>query len=275
MDVNGKMTEAELLDADKARAIYEEIVRKTADPALLEYVGRDAFKVRIFPIEPNSRKQIKITYTQLLKSDTGLVEYTYPLNTEKFSARPLKDVSVKVNARVQGADQERLQPEPQRRDQARRRPQGDASATRRRTSGPDTDFKLIFSRTKSRVGVDLLTYRNAPDDGYFLLLASPGMDVADGEGAAAGHLLRHRHQRLDGRGRRQEDGAGEEGAVLLPRRTSTRATASRSSASPPRPRRSSTSSSPRTRRTSTRPRRSSQTLKPIGGTAIDDALRRR
>ena len=28
--------------------------------------------------------------------DAGLVEYVYPLNTEKFSARPLKDVSVKV-----------------------------------------------------------------------------------------------------------------------------------------------------------------------------------
>src|SRR3954468_20782272 len=40
MDVNGKMTEAELLDADKARGIYEEIVRKYRDPALLEYVGR-------------------------------------------------------------------------------------------------------------------------------------------------------------------------------------------------------------------------------------------
>ena len=53
MDINGTMMEAELLPADKARALYEEIVRKAKDPALLEYVGRDAFKVRIFPIEPN------------------------------------------------------------------------------------------------------------------------------------------------------------------------------------------------------------------------------
>src|SRR5688500_8705912 len=96
MDINGTMMEAELLPADKARSIYEETVRKYRDPALLEYAGRDAFKVRIFPIEPQSRKKITITYTQLLKSDTGLVEYVYPLNTEKFSARPLGDVSVKV-----------------------------------------------------------------------------------------------------------------------------------------------------------------------------------
>src|SRR4051812_26538808 len=70
MDINGVMQEAELLPADKARSIYEEIVRKYRDPALLEYAGRDASKVRIFPIEAQKGKKIKITYTQLLKSDT-------------------------------------------------------------------------------------------------------------------------------------------------------------------------------------------------------------
>ena len=49
------MVEAELLPAAKARAIYEDIVRKLKDPALLEYADRDVFKVRIFPIEPRSK----------------------------------------------------------------------------------------------------------------------------------------------------------------------------------------------------------------------------
>ena len=40
MDIDGKMMDAELLSADKARSIYEEIVRKQRDPALLEYIGR-------------------------------------------------------------------------------------------------------------------------------------------------------------------------------------------------------------------------------------------
>ena len=30
------------------------------------------------------------------KSDAGLVSYVYPLNTEKFSAKPIKNVTVKV-----------------------------------------------------------------------------------------------------------------------------------------------------------------------------------
>src|SRR5262249_57681086 len=92
-----KQAKMELLSATKARHIYEDIVRKLKDPALLEYAGRDIFKVRIFPIEPNSKKRITISYTQLLKSDDGLISYVLPLNTEKFSAKPIKTVSVHVD----------------------------------------------------------------------------------------------------------------------------------------------------------------------------------
>jgi hypothetical protein len=93
MEIDGRQVEAELLKAEKARGIYEDIVRKMRDPALLEYAGRDVFKVRIFPIEPNSRKRVTISYTQLLKADDGLVSYSLPLNTEKFSAKPIRNVS--------------------------------------------------------------------------------------------------------------------------------------------------------------------------------------
>ena len=96
MEIGGQQVQAELLSADKARAIYEDIVRKVKDPALLEYAGRDVFKVRVFPIEPNSNKRITLSYSQVLPSDAGLVSYVYPLNTEKFSAKPIRNVSLKV-----------------------------------------------------------------------------------------------------------------------------------------------------------------------------------
>lgn len=176
MDVNGKMQEAELLPADKARAIYEDIVRRQKDPALLEYIGRDTFKVRIFPIEANGKKRVKIQYTQLLKSDTGLVEYTYPLNTEKFSAKPLKTVSVKVTLNTTDPLKSVYCPTHNaevKRDGGNKAVVGYEDKNVR----PDTDFKLIFSRQKNDIGINLMSYRNAPDDGYFVLLASPGMEV--------------------------------------------------------------------------------------------------
>ena len=84
------------MSADKARKIYEDIVRKMRDPALMEYADRDVFRVRVYPIEPHGTKRITLSYTEVLKSDAGLIGYTYPLNTEKFSAKAVKNVTVKV-----------------------------------------------------------------------------------------------------------------------------------------------------------------------------------
>ena len=174
LDIDGTMQQAELLDSNKARQYYEEIVRKMRDPALLEYAGRDAFSVRIFPIEPHSTKRIKVSYTQLLKSDSSLVEYSYPLNTEKFSARPLRDVAISVNIKSKEPIKNLYSPS----HAVSVRYEGDRRATvgwEAHNLFPDTDFKLLFSRTPKPLGIDLLTYRAANDEGYFLLMASPGM----------------------------------------------------------------------------------------------------
>jgi Ca-activated chloride channel family protein len=49
MWLDGQELKAELLDAAKARKIYEDIVRSQQDPALLEYAENRLFKARIFP----------------------------------------------------------------------------------------------------------------------------------------------------------------------------------------------------------------------------------
>lgn len=176
MDIGGKMVEAELLSADKARKIYEDIVRKAKDPALMEYAGRDVFKVRIFPIEPNSRKRVKLSYTQVLKSDSGLVSYVYPLNTEKFSAKPIKNVSIKVEL----ASDRPLKSiySPSHSIDVKRH--GSLRATvgfEANDSHPDTDFALYFAPEKDDLGVNLLTHKTSGDDGYFMLLVSPGIET--------------------------------------------------------------------------------------------------
>src|ERR1035441_442485 len=178
MEIDGKQVEAELLPADKARRIYEDIVRKLKDPALLEYAGRDVFKVRIFPIEPNSNKRITLSYTELLKAENGLVSYVYPLNTEKFSAKPIRNVSVKV-------DLESTRPltslySPSHSVEVKRRSANRATAGYEATDvQPDTDFALYFAPEQDEIGVNLLTHRQNSEDGYFLLLASPGVDVKE------------------------------------------------------------------------------------------------
>ena len=180
MDIDGKPVEAELLAADKARHIYEDIVRKLKDPALLEYSGRDVFKVRIFPIEPNSRKRITISYTQLLKSDEGLISYTLPLNTEQFSPKPLKNVSVKVELETKRPLKSIYSPS----HSVEIKRHGATGATVGYEASdvqPDSDFALYFALEKDELGVNLLASRVAGEDGYFVLLASPGMEVKENQ----------------------------------------------------------------------------------------------
>jgi Ca-activated chloride channel family protein len=168
------------LPADKARQIYEDIVRKAKDPALLEYVNRDTFKVRIFPIEPRAPKRIKLSYTQLLTADAGLVGYAYPLNTEKFSSAPIKDVSLKLELDAKSPIKSIYSPSHQ--VEVKRR--GDAGATigfEAKNVKPDTDFQVFWSTEDKDIGVSLLTYKDAGEDGCFLLLASPGADVKAGK----------------------------------------------------------------------------------------------
>ncbi|MGZ7046086.1 MAG: VIT domain-containing protein, partial [Candidatus Aminicenantales bacterium] len=99
MYIGNERVRGEILDSQKARAVYESIVRRMRDPGLLEYLGRNMFQARVYPIPAHGEKRVQISYTEVLKSDNSLVKYLYPLNTERFSRDPLKDVS--LTARIE------------------------------------------------------------------------------------------------------------------------------------------------------------------------------
>jgi Ca-activated chloride channel family protein len=50
MWVDGQRLDGQVLTREEARRLYESIVRRNRDPALLEYVGRGAFQARVFPV---------------------------------------------------------------------------------------------------------------------------------------------------------------------------------------------------------------------------------
>ncbi len=173
MFINGKETEAELLDAGKARRIYEDIVRRMRDPALLEYSGRKVFKARIYPIEPFSEKRVRISYTEILNKDNSTTEYIYPLNTEKFSSKPLKNV--RIITRISSSMDIRNIYCPTHKVDIVRKSNRRANVVYEEINvRPDTDFKLYFDSTSDEVGISLRSYKKRGEDGYFLLNMTPG-----------------------------------------------------------------------------------------------------
>ena len=179
MWVDGQPVEGKILEADEARHIYEEIVRQRRDPALLEYVGRNAIQARIFPIPPGGSRKVELEYVQVLPVENGLVRYVYPLDTEKFSARPLEEVGVRVEIRSRDAMHAIYSPTHQDRVYIERDGDHRAILGYEETDVlPEQDFELIYTVSQEDVGLNLLTYREPPEDGFFLLLAAPTVEVA-------------------------------------------------------------------------------------------------
>ena len=176
MWVNGQKFEGELLDRDQARRIYEEIVREQRDPALLEYIDRGAFRVSIFPIPSGEERRVELEYSQVLPVDGGLVRYTYPLNTERFSARPLEEVSVSVS--IESPDPIKAIYSPSHKVVVDR--DGDYRARvgyEERNVLPDKDFDLVYTVSPEDVGLNLLSFKDGDADGFFLMLVAPQVEV--------------------------------------------------------------------------------------------------
>jgi len=180
MYMDGNPIEGQVLDRDKARSIYESIVQRNRDPALLEYIGHDTFQASIFPIAPHEEKRIQIEYRQALPMDQGLVEYVYPLSTERFSPQPIEDVAVTVRLSSKQPIKAVYSPS---HDVAINR-EDDYHATighEDRDCLPDRDFVLYYTVSNEDFGVNLLTYHSQGEDGFFLLLVAPPAEAQDRE----------------------------------------------------------------------------------------------
>ena len=190
MWVDGEKLKGQLLDKDQARRIYEDIVRRRKDPALLEYVGRNAFQARIFPIPSHGERRVELEYSQVLPMEGGLVKYVYPLDTERFSARPLEEVAISVelhsNEPIKAIYSSSHQVAVDRR--------GDYNATvgyEEYDVLPDRDFELYYTISAEDFGLNLLSYRqpNEDEDGFFLLLVAPRVEAEEREVVAKDVIL--------------------------------------------------------------------------------------
>jgi Ca-activated chloride channel family protein len=189
---NGKKLVGEVRSREEARRIYDEIVRRQKDPGLLEYASKDLFQASIFPIPPNSDKILELTYTQVLKADSGVVAYNYPLGTGhnlwrqgqvemRGNGRPQQTFGT-VSGKIEIVGKEALRNiySPSHNIDIKQKNEKTASITFE-TSSSDNDLQLFYSLSNDDIGVSLLTYREPGKDGYFLLMVSPKDSITERE----------------------------------------------------------------------------------------------
>jgi len=178
MYVNNEPLEYKTLEKEEARRIYNGIVSKRQDPALLEWLGTRMIQARVFPIAPNEDKRIRIAYQEVLKAQGGVIKYVYPLKTEKLSSKNLPDCSVDIT--IRSAQPIRSVYSPTHNITVER--DGDRIAKvhyQEKNVLPDQDLVLYYTVSEQDLGLDLLTYKDSDKDGYFLMLVAPKADIKE------------------------------------------------------------------------------------------------
>lgn len=169
MHVNGKLETGEILDKNKARGIYESIVRRRRDPALLEYMGRDLLRLRVFPIPPRGKQDVEVRFRLLLPESGGLHTFEFPARAVE-GGRFSMDIKIdsrkaikNVYSPVQGMD-------------VVRKDDHHARASYECKGRPPKDPVLFYGLSDRDFGLNLLTYRKQGQDGYFVLMLAPKRD---------------------------------------------------------------------------------------------------
>ena len=70
---------AKILPRDEARRLYDQITARMKDPALLEFSGYGCLRSSVFPVQPNGRQKIRLTYDHVLEVDGARVDYVLSL----------------------------------------------------------------------------------------------------------------------------------------------------------------------------------------------------
>ncbi|MBQ7177450.1 MAG: DUF2135 domain-containing protein [Victivallales bacterium] len=95
LDINGKMVDGVIVEKEKARAVFDEVVRQGVDPGMAEQVGGNMFRTKVYPINANGDRRVSVRYvaTTLSVNENGTRSsyYVQPLNfPDKLATFKLK-----------------------------------------------------------------------------------------------------------------------------------------------------------------------------------------
>jgi Ca-activated chloride channel family protein len=171
----------ETMDADRARAIYEEIVRRKRDPALIELAGHGLVRARVFPINPGETRKITLRYSQVLARAGDALQFRYaaggrtggPATGSDGRDSPHVQPDAAPIAFLLTADSAALYRDPFSPTHEVTISRRDGRLTVRPGGELRGDFALFLPLARGAVGLTLATHRPDGEDGYFMLTLSP------------------------------------------------------------------------------------------------------
>jgi Tfp pilus assembly protein PilF len=174
MWIGDELVEGDIVEKEKARAIYEQILREKRDPGLLEWSGGNVFKARVYPI--SGEKRVKIAYTQVLPKTGDTWSYHYALQSELLRLHPLAKLA--INVKVSSAEPLAAIACPSHPCRIRMTEHAASAEFEAQEYTPDHDFELRVATKAPPEGITFVGDRRG-EDGYFLArFRAPAADAA-------------------------------------------------------------------------------------------------
>jgi len=153
----------EMMNAEQARGIYEEIVRKQRDPALLSLAGHGLVRAQVFPIQPGETRRVILRYTQLLPRDGDAFRLRYALGSRG-------DVPVTITLTAREAERYGVPYSPTHKvDWSEDR----GRLTVRSECDPRGEFQLLLPVRRGLIGTTVVTHAPGGSDRFAMLVVSP------------------------------------------------------------------------------------------------------
>ncbi len=166
LSIDGEMVTGETLHADRARAIYEEIVRRQRDPALVEWMGQGMLRTRIFPIAPGEEKTVIVRFHAVVEreGDALRIDYRPPVRAGDDAARSTLEVRYPAHGEYGRAFSPTNDLEV-----------GDQGSLRfaRAVGVRGTATVLVPVRPERSVSVHVLTHADPGTDGFAMITIAP------------------------------------------------------------------------------------------------------
>jgi Ca-activated chloride channel homolog len=77
LEIDGELVAGETMGADEARRIYEDIVRQSRDPALVEWMGYGLLRTRIFPIAAGETRRVVVRFHSVAEREGDAIRVDY------------------------------------------------------------------------------------------------------------------------------------------------------------------------------------------------------
>ena len=166
---------ARVVEKEEAASIYKHITTRMRDPALVEMIGKNTFRARIFPVMPNSDLKVEMNLVRALPSDERGATYMFPLKAQKGDT--LDSIAMKIDVKP-GADVTRVTNDnglPVKQDA-----NGFHIAVRGTNYRPQKDLRVTLVRPPRPLTAELSAAPSTRGrDGFFALAMTPDRDLTN------------------------------------------------------------------------------------------------